>query len=184
MTPMMLPWLPRHAIDPWAAFNPFEIWLLPVMITAISFVGYMPVKTIGERGGIVVAGIAGGLVSSTVVTVTFARLAREHLKQQRLFVAGALFASATIMARVLVLVALVNDALLVRLAPALSVAGVLLASAGGILMWLAISETESEKKLDLKNPLDLLAVLKFSILFTIIVALAKMATNLAGSTGV
>jgi len=82
------------------------------------------------------------------VTVTMARLAREHPEQQRLFVAGALFASA-----------------------------------GAVFMWRAISETESEKSLDLKNPLDLVAVLKFGILLTVVAALAKLATNLAGSAG-
>jgi uncharacterized membrane protein (DUF4010 family) len=75
MTVIMLPLLPRRAIDPWAAFNPFEIWLLTVMIAAISFVGYMAIKAIGERGGVAVTGIAGGFASSTAVTVTLARLA-------------------------------------------------------------------------------------------------------------
>ena len=151
MTCIMLPWLPRRAIDPWAVFNPFEIWLLTVMIAAISFAGYMAVKAIGEKGGIAVTGIAGGFASSTAVTVTMARLAREHPDQQRLFVAGALFASATTMVKVLALVALVNAALLTRLAPSLGVAGVVLASAGAIFMWRAISETESEKSLDLRE---------------------------------
>jgi uncharacterized membrane protein (DUF4010 family) len=183
MTCIMLPWLPRRAIDPWAAFNPFEIWLLTVMIAAISFAGYMAVKAIGDKAGFAVTGIAGGFASSTAVTVTMARLAREHPEQQRLFVAGALFASATMMVRVLVLVALVNAALLIRLAPSLGVAGAVLASAGAVFMWRAISETESEKSLDLKNPLDLVAVLKFGILLTVVAALAKLATNLAGSAG-
>jgi uncharacterized membrane protein (DUF4010 family) len=78
MTIILLPILPNRTIDPWSAINPYEIWLMTVMITAISFAGYVAVKLTGERQGIVLSGIGGGLASSTATTVLLSRLARDH----------------------------------------------------------------------------------------------------------
>ena len=54
MSFILLPLLPNRAIDPWGALNPFELWLMTVLIAVISFAGYIAIKTIGERHGIIV----------------------------------------------------------------------------------------------------------------------------------
>ncbi len=105
------PLLPHRTIDPWQAIDPFEIWLFTILIAAISFFGYVAVKVAGDKSGIAIAGLIGGLTSSTAATVTMSNLAREHPQQTRLLTAGVLFSNATMMLRVLVIVALIDFAL-------------------------------------------------------------------------
>ncbi|MFX4798028.1 DUF4010 domain-containing protein, partial [Acinetobacter baumannii] len=83
-----------------------------ILTAGISFVGYVAVRTLGERLGIVTTAIAGGLASSTVTTLTFARLNREHPGSFRLLSAGILIAGAVMMARVAVVAVALNRALL------------------------------------------------------------------------
>lgn len=52
-------------------FNPFEIWLMVVFVSAIAFVGYILMKTIGAQKGILYTGFLGGLMSSTALTSSF-----------------------------------------------------------------------------------------------------------------
>ena len=73
MTFLLLPILPDRPIDPWEVINPAEIWLLAIFIAAISFAGYIAVRIFGDRAGIAVAAVAGGLASSTATTISFAR---------------------------------------------------------------------------------------------------------------
>src|SRR5690606_37304293 len=77
MTAIGLPLLPDRTLDPWGGFNPFEIWLFTVIVAAISYLGYIAVRVLGQSRGLLVSGITGALVSSTAVTVAFARHARE-----------------------------------------------------------------------------------------------------------
>lgn len=183
MTCTILPWAPRRPIDPWGLINPFEIWLLTVLVAFVSFMGYVATKVIGDKGGIIMTGLAGGLASSTAVTANMARLAVEHEEQRRLCVAGALLASMVAAPRVLILVALVNAGLLGRLAAPLGVAALILAAASAGLLARALPEAENEASLNLRNPLDLRTVLKFGLLFMIIAALAKLAASFGGGAG-
>ena len=62
---VILPALPNRAFGPYAALNPREIWLMVVLIVGISLAGYIIYKFFGERAGIVMGGVLGGLISST-----------------------------------------------------------------------------------------------------------------------
>lgn len=177
------PLLPHRTIDPWQAIDPFEIWLFTILIAAISFFGYVAIKVVGDKGGIAIAGLIGGLTSSTAATVTMSNLAREHPQQTRLLTAGALFSNATMMLRVLVIVALIDFALFGPLLAPLFSAALVLAGAGLFWMFRAISETKAGESIQLKNPLDIVTVLKFGLLLTIVMVVAKIATNLSGEAG-
>ena len=122
MSVILLPILPDRAIGPFEALNPRHLWMLTILLATVSFAGYIAVKVAGERRGIVMTGIAGGLVSSTAVTMTLAKLAREHPVQSRLCLAGMVLASGVMVLRVLTVVGVLNGELL---------AGVLGASGSG-----------------------------------------------------
>lgn len=81
---ILLPLLPNRMVDPWETLNPQAIWLMTILIAALSFVGYAAVKAKGEKRGILLTGIAGGLVSSTAVTLSLARMARDSPRHERL----------------------------------------------------------------------------------------------------
>ncbi len=184
MTFIMLPLLPKRTIDPWDTINPFELWLLTVMIAAISFAGYVAIKVVGERHGIIMTGVAGGLASSTAVTVTLAELAKEHPERRDPLVAGALFASATMIARVLVVVGTLGAVLLPRLLVPVALGGLVLLAAGTYFLGRQPENGVAEGKLQLKNPFDLATVLKFGALLTVVTVLAKLLTRVGGGEGV
>lgn len=184
MSFILLPVLPNRAIDPWGAINPFELWLMTVLIGVISFAGYVAVKLVGYRRGVAVAGMAGGLASSTAATAAMARLAREHPDQVGLSAAGAIFANAVMAPRILAIVALIHPGLALRLAPPVIAAGVVFALGGVMLLRRGGGERpEASRSLALGNPLDLVPVLLFGALLAAVMIFSRIATHFAGTAG-
>lgn len=185
MTFIMLPLLPDRTVDPWASVNPYELWLMTVILAAISFAGYVAIKIAGDRGGSVITGIAGGLASSTAVTVTLSRLAREHPTRRTHLVAGVLLSGATMMARVLAVVALFNAALLPKLVAPIGLAAATLVAAGAVFLLRRDNEDRltDSGALQLVNPFELATVLKLGALLTVVTVAAKLLTTTAGAAG-
>ena len=182
MTFVLLPFLPNRTVDPWSAVNPYELWLMTILIAMISFAGYVAVKLAGEERGIVLTGIAGGVVSSTAVTVTLARLAREHPERMPLLLGGAHLANATMFGRILAVAAAINSGLLTFLALPLLLAGCVFAVAG-LFAIRNVPVADGTSRLNVGNPFDLATVLKFGALLTMVTLLAKTLTAGAGTAG-
>lgn len=87
---VVLPLLPRHAIDPFGLFNPFTIWRLAVVAMALGYMGYVGQKLLGERYGLLVMGFAAGLISSTAAVATMGARAKQDPNVVRQSAAGAL----------------------------------------------------------------------------------------------
>ena len=102
---VVLPLLPDANIGPFGALNPRRLWLVVVITGAISFVGYVLARWLGQRRGALVTGIVGALVSSTAVTLDSARRIREGSGGPADDAAVAI-ASFVMVARALLLVAL------------------------------------------------------------------------------
>ncbi len=183
MTFILLPMLPDRTIDPWDTINPFEMWLLTVMIAAISFAGYIAIKAVGDEAGIVMTGVAGGLASSTAVTVTLAEMAKEHPEKAASLTSGALFASATMAARVLAVVAAVGTSILPHIALPIGLGGV-------ALLGIAFYDLKQDKngversRLKLTNPFELKTVIKFGLILTAITAATKLLARIGTGQGV
>ncbi|WP_374332418.1 MgtC/SapB family protein [Aestuariivirga sp.] len=184
MTFIALPLLPDRAIDPWGALNPHQLWLITILIAAVSFVGYIAVKLVGPSRGLVLAAALGGLVSSTVVTLTLARLARDNAARTSLLAGCILLAGGVMMARVLVLVGVINLPLAVALAVPLLAAAVF----QGLAAWLLIGrdrrvDEAKPEGLVHKNPFLLSEVLKFGALLGIVMLAAGIGKSLFGDSG-
>lgn len=185
MSFILLPVLPDHSIDRWGAINPYELWLMTVLIAAISFAGYVAVKIVGYHRGVAVAGMAGGLASSTAATAAMARLARERPDQIDALAAAAVFANAVMAPRVLVVLGLLNFNLAAPLAAPLIAGGFVYAFAGAALMRRQHrGAPQDEQDMIIKNPLDFESVFKFAALLAVVMILAKIATRAAGGKGV
>jgi uncharacterized membrane protein (DUF4010 family) len=183
MTVIMLPLLPDRELSPWFPVNPREVWLMTIFIAALSFAGYVAIRVAGPGFGILFSGLAGGLVSSTAVTLNMAHLARRHPDHQQMLAAATMLAGAMMMLRVLVVVTAVNFALVPSLAPALVVGALAQAGFGVLLAKRAGDNADGDAALKLKNPLDLPAVLTFGALLAVIMALANGLAVWAGSAG-
>jgi uncharacterized membrane protein (DUF4010 family) len=79
MTFVALPVVPDEPIGPLGGVNPREVWVIAIALAGVSFVGYAAVRYYGASRGVLLAA-AGGLVSSTAVTISNARRAAagEH----------------------------------------------------------------------------------------------------------
>src|SRR5579859_2201266 len=91
---VMLPILPNRDYGPWHAFNPYRIWWMVVLVAGISYVGYFATRLFGKQRGVLLAGVFGGLASSTAVAVAFARREERAPAEVNLTSAGIVIASA------------------------------------------------------------------------------------------
>lgn len=108
---VVLPLLPDRAMGPLSALNPFKVGLMIALIGGISFVGYAAMRILGPGRGLLVTGLIGGLASSTAVTLTFSKRAKEDPSLAAACALAIVLASTVMSARVAVLVAVVNPSL-------------------------------------------------------------------------
>lgn len=181
---IVLPLLPNRTIDPWHAVNPRELWLLVVLISALSAVGYVATRWLGPGRGAVITGLAGGLVSSTAATLAFSRQSREIGAQHgvHMLAIGSLIAWTVMFARVLAISFAVNPTLLrVLFAPMAVMALATLASVAA-LFWLHIQNKKAGKgesnsssaAIAVSTPFTLTQAAKFGLLFAVILLLVKV----------
>jgi uncharacterized membrane protein (DUF4010 family) len=74
---VVLPMLPNRALDPFGLFNPFTLWRLVVVVMGLSAFGYVAQRLAGARYGLVIAGLAAGLVSATAAVAAMAHRSRS-----------------------------------------------------------------------------------------------------------
>jgi uncharacterized membrane protein (DUF4010 family) len=74
---VILPVLPDRPFGPLAVLNPRELWLIVVLVVGVSLAGYVAQQAFGDRAGMVITGILGGVISSTATTVSMARQATD-----------------------------------------------------------------------------------------------------------
>jgi len=77
ITGIVLPLLPDEPIDPfYEVLRPRDVWRMVVLISGVSFAGYVMVRLRSGRSGHLVMGLLGGFVSSTAAALAYARAAR------------------------------------------------------------------------------------------------------------
>lgn len=179
-----LPLLPDRTFGPLDVLNPFQIGVLMVLISALSFVGYAAIRLLGARRGLGVTGLVGGLVSSTAVTLSMAGRARERPEVADSAALAVTLASAVMFVRVVVIVAIVNPGL--TSAVALPMAAAAAAGAGATaVLWLRSGRAlTKEAGMKFSNPFELGAALKFALLFAVILVGTKAATLYLGTAGI
>jgi uncharacterized membrane protein (DUF4010 family) len=183
MSFLLLPILPNRPVDPWNALNPSEIWLLAILIAAVSFAGYVAVRVLGAHKGIAVAAIAGGMASSTATTLSFARMVREHSESTRLLAGGILLAGVTMLVRIVVLAGMLKPELVrTILWPVMAAAAVLVVGAG-VLLRKREGPAAEHPQVQIRNPFDLGTVLQLAALITVILLLAKAVASHADNAG-
>jgi len=173
MTVVLLPLLPDRALDPWGALNPHQIWLMTVLVGAVSYAGYIAVHVAGERRGLLFAGIAGGVATSTTVTWTFARLAKRNPAATSEVMTAILAAWVMSLWRVTALAVTIAPPLLSALAPAMLAASAPLL-VGAAWAWRAAEKKGESESLKLSDPVELSLMLRFALLLAGIMVLAKL----------
>ena len=171
-----LPLLPDEPIDPWGAINPYKLWLLVILISSLSLVGYVLTRLLGPACGTALTGLAGGVVSSTAVTLSFAQEGRDRPKKSAALVCGILLAWFVMFVRVIVLVAVVNRSLLPHVLAPFSVMALVAGAFAAYLYFRGggADGAAGKKGVNVQNPFSLWAAAKFGALFAVVLLAVKI----------
>jgi uncharacterized membrane protein (DUF4010 family) len=181
---IVLPLLPNEPVDPWGALNPFKLWLLVVLISALSMVGYVAVRVFGAARGTLLTGFFGGLVSSTAATVTLAKQSREPDAPVGALAAATLTAWTVMFLRVIVIVGALGWAAMPKAAAALGTMAVAALLSGLVaLRGASTGSPAKSRELDLKNPFRLRSAIKFALLFGFVLVASKLAQRYLPGAG-
>ncbi len=184
ITAIVLPVLPNQTFGPppLNVLNPYKVWQMIVLISGLSFMGYVLIKLVGPRQGIGLTGVLGGLASSTALTLSFAQRSRDKPPLARSFALAIIVAWTMMFPRVLVEVAVVNSALLPQLWPPIVGAGVVgLLYAG----YLYLSpQPEGTEEVSFTNPFALGQAVKFGLLYAAVLLVSRSAELTLGNAGV
>ncbi|MGB8041758.1 MAG: DUF4010 domain-containing protein, partial [Pseudolabrys sp.] len=105
-TLVVLPLVPDRPMGPYGAINPHSIWILVILVMAISAAGYIAVRLLGAKFGLPIAGLASGFISSTATIGAMGARAAKTPDVLAAAVAGAVLSTiATIVQMALVLAA-------------------------------------------------------------------------------
>lgn len=178
---VILPILPDRQYGPYAAFNPYRTWLMVVLISGVGLAGYLLLRSVGSQLGARIAGVLGGLVSSTATTMLHAREARaQHGGAATFRATVVVLANLTVLAR-LALVGAIAAPSLARDLAVLMGGGLL---AGLLAAWPLLRSGDEQVVLPSgRNPTELRQALGFAALYSVVLLAAAWLTDIAGQGG-
>jgi len=179
---IILPILPDRGYGPYQALNPYNIWLMVVIISAINLAGYITLKVAGQRWGGPVLGVLGGIISSTATTLSFSRYTRDNPAFSQAAAVVVSLASTVVLIRVAFLVGMIHPALLPGLA--LPMATMFLSGLIPVFMiWRQTPKGEGPAP-ETKNPVELPQALFFGLLYAAVILAVSAAKDYFGNRGV
>ena len=131
---VILPVLPNRAVDSFGLFNPFTLWRLGVVVMALSFLGYVAQRLFGGRYGLLVAGLAAGLVSSTAAVAAMGARSKAQPAVTEASAAGAVASMIGSLVYLMAIVSAVSLPLAAVLVAPLGLSAVLLLSYAAVLI--------------------------------------------------
>ncbi len=179
---VILPILPNQNFGPYDAFNPYQAWMMVVLISGMSLAGYVALRWTGQRYGAPLLGFLGGLVSSTATTLLYAKHSKLNAGMLQLSAVVILIASQVVLVRLIVVSAFIAPSLLQQLAPALGL-GLLCGLIATLYNWKKLNSAGNLPLPETSNPTEIHAALGFGILFVAVMLCASWLTDVAGSSG-
>lgn len=190
---VILPVLPRTKFGPYDILNLFEIWFMVVLIVGINLTGYLIFKFMGGNAGSLLAGILGGLISSTATTISYAQKSRSAGENKALTSLAArvvVIATTIVYFRIILEISAVaaRDDLIWQLGFPLGIVG-LSAVLGVGLDWVVRRRREpggsaDKAEFEAKNPAELKTALIFAGLYALILVGVEFARRHTGEGGV
>jgi uncharacterized membrane protein (DUF4010 family) len=181
---LVLPLLPNQAYgpEPFNVLNPYNIWLMVVFISGISFLGYVLIKLVGTKRGIGLTGLLGGIASSTAVTLSFAQRSHDQENLSHPFALAILVAWAVMFLRLLIVIVVLAPGLarlLVLPMVAAAVVGLLYSAYLYFVRW----EVRQES-LEFENPFELGPAIRFGLIYAVVLLVSRAAQVYFGDVGI
>ncbi len=182
ITIIILPLLPDQTYGPFDVLNPRKIWYMVVLISTISFVGFILFKLIGANKGIFLLSVLGGIASSTATTTSFAGQSKNMPHLSRNLAAGSVLASSIMFPRIWVILAVLNF----EFAESLIIPVTIFTIIGLVVSRMIWSRKGAmvAQDIELQNPFRVLFAIKFGILFGIILFVSAAANQYFGHEGI
>jgi uncharacterized membrane protein (DUF4010 family) len=184
VTLLVFPFLPDQNFGPYEVLNPKEIGWVIILTSGLGFFGYLLIKFLGGKKGILLSGIVGGLVSSTIVTWVFSKKSREHEALAGSCSVAILAASSIMIIRVLVWIFIFNQSLFFEV----YIGFILVFLSGiGITFYLYMKQRDNEIEapdIPQKKPLDLAGALIFGLIYTAILLVVSYSNENLGQSGI
>ena len=182
VTFIVLPILPDRAYGPYEVLNPRQIWLMVVLISGIGLASYVALRLAGARAGLLLAGVLGGLVSSTATTVLYARRSREGAAMERAALTVVPLANMVPLARIALLAFVLAPPVLWALAPALGAA--LAAGLAVTAVFVRRAGRGAPQPVpELRNPAELATALQFGALYAVVLFVSAWLSAQVGAQG-
>lgn len=182
MALVILPLLPEGPYGPFGGIRPRTLWAIVLFFSGLSFAGYLARRIVGPGHGYLATGVLGGLMSSTNVTFTFARMSRENPRLARPLAIGTVGANAILYPRVLVVTAILNAAVVPSLALYLvppAIVAALIAALGA-----QRASASAAPDVEQANPLQLGAALQMAVLFQVVLMAVHVVRGRWGASGI
>ncbi len=180
---VILPVVPNLGFGPYGALNPYHLWLMVVLISAVSLAGYVAWRLLGGRGPVLLLGALGGLVSSTATTLVYSRGARGKAALEGTAATVILLANLVVLLRLSVLAVAVEPTILPYMAPVMG-AGLVAGLPVAWFTWRRHRDGAGMANPELTNPTDLPVALGFGAAYAAVLVAAAWLNDLAGVRGV
>jgi uncharacterized membrane protein (DUF4010 family) len=144
-TLVVLPLLPDQPLGPLGALNPRSIWIIVILVMAISSAGHIAVRALGPRAGLAIAGLASGFVSSIATISSMGARAEGNQKMLAAAVAGAVLSTVSTVIQMSAVLAATSMAVLVALSVPMICAGLVVIAYGALFTAFALKQEGVEE---------------------------------------
>jgi len=183
MSFIALPILPARSIGPFGGINVREIWIIAIALASVSFVAYVAVRYFGERKGVLLSAVIGGLVSSTAVAFTSARRAAAGEGSPRILGAATAVASAISFVRVTVVASVLSPSVAFHVGAPLIAAALVACALAAFTVYRAPMEGSQHVAAVFRNPFSFWSVLLMAVTMGLLVLLGRYINDRFGASG-
>jgi uncharacterized membrane protein (DUF4010 family) len=179
---VVLPLLPEGPLWGALAVRPRVLWAVVLLFSGLNFAGFVARRAVGPERGYGVMGLLGGVVSSTAVTLNFARHSRREPDISRALAGGVIGACTVLIPRVLVVTTALNPQVALALARLL-VAPAVVGAAAFAWVWRTDRDRPAAADETTLNPLRLGAAIRMTIAFQVAMTAIALVRDRWGTAG-
>lgn len=178
---IILPVLPNENYSPYGVLNPYNIWLMVVLIVGIGLSGYFAYKIFGGKAGTLLGGVLGGLISSTATTVSYARRSKNANRSNNPIALVIFIATVVSMVRIITEIAVVSPRSLPVVAPPIIVLFAVMLALAAVTYF--FREGDSDRMPEQENPAQLKTAFIFGAIYGAVILATAAAKEHFGSSG-
>lgn len=182
-TLVILPLVPNRQMGPYLALNPHSIWIVIVLVMAISAAGYVAIRLFGAKYGLPLAGAISGFISSTATILAMGSRAWTSRDLLAACVAGAVLSTVATIAQMALVVAATSMPTLFSMSGPLLLAGGAALAYGAVFTLLAARNAGNSAP-QTGGVFSLKTALAFGVILAIVLVISAGLQERFGSAGV